>query len=113
MKTLQEYITGATSFIGDALLPALFALALLFFVWNAFKFFILEADNKDAKDKARTMAIYGIGAFVFLVSIWGIVNMIISGFNLKQDSAIQSDYFNSSNGARQQNGNNPSPFPQR
>jgi|SRR3989344_4269757 len=96
MKTLPEYIAGFTSFIGDVLLPMLFALALLFFVWNAFKFFILEADNKDAKDKARDMAIYGIGAFVLLVSIWGIVNMIIGGLNLKQNNYVQPDYFNSS-----------------
>ena len=96
MKTLPEYIAGFTSFIGDVLLPMLFALALLFFVWNAFKFFILEADNKDAKDKARDMAIYGIGAFVLLVSIWGIVNMIIGGLNLKQNNYVQPDYFNNS-----------------
>jgi len=96
MRNLQEFITGATSFIGNVVLPMLFAVALLFFVWNAFKFFILEADNKDAKDKARDMALYGIGAFVLLVSIWGVVNLLISGLGLNQNSYVQPDYFNNS-----------------
>lgn len=92
MQTLQEYIVGTTSFIGDVLLPLLFSFALLFFVWNAFKYFIYGAGDKDAQESARRLALYGIAAFVVLVSIWGIVNLLINGLGLNDDSYVIPDY---------------------
>lgn len=93
MQNIQELIVGMTTFISNVLLPLFFGIALLFFVWNAVKFFIIDAGQDEAKESAKRLALYGIGAFVFLVSLWGIVNMFISGLGWNQSDPVTPDFF--------------------
>lgn len=92
MHSVQQFIVSLTFFIGNVLIPLLFGIALLVFLWNAFRFFILGAHETTARDNARRLALYGILGFVFLVSIWGIVNIFVSGLGIGRESAITSDY---------------------
>lgn len=66
-----------TSFINNILIPFVFTLALLMFIWGMYRFFISkgEVDKQAGKD----LAIYAVVAFVLMVSIWGIVNLIANG----------------------------------
>lgn len=91
MQSIQELIAGLTVFISDVLLPLLFGIALLFFVWNTVKFFIIDAGQDDAKDNAKRLALYGIGAFVLLVSLWGIVNVLISSLGWNESESVTPD----------------------
>ena len=93
MQSLQELIVGATVFVNNVLLPLLFGLALLFFFWNATKFFIIGASEPESKENAKRLAVYGIGAFVLLVSLWGIVNMLVSGLGWDEVGEVLPDYF--------------------
>jgi len=90
--SVQGYILLIISFINNAVLPLIFAIALLFFLVNAARYFILEGDDSAGREKARTMALYGIGAFVIIVSIWGIVNMFVYGLGIGDNEAICPDY---------------------
>lgn len=81
--TLQGYLIDIVSFINGTIIPFLFAIALLFFLVNVVRYFIVGGDDKEARAQARQLAIYGILAFVILVSIWGIVNLILAGFDLE------------------------------
>lgn len=90
--SVQGYILLILQFINWTLIPLLFSLALLFFLINAARYFILEGDSDGGRDKAKQLALYGIGAFVFLVSIWGIVNMLVFGLGIGDDEAMCPDY---------------------
>lgn len=90
--TLQGYIVLITQFVGSTLLPLTFAVALLFFLVNAARYFVLGGAEASEQEKAKTLALYGIGAFVFLVSIWGIVNMFVNAFAIDNGSAKCPDY---------------------
>jgi hypothetical protein len=90
--TVQGYLVLITNFIGDTLLPLLFAIALLFFLVNVARYFIVGGNDSESQEKAKTLALYGIGAFVFLVSIWGIVNMFVSAFEIDDTEANCPDY---------------------
>lgn len=92
MQSLQQFIVSVTIFIGNVLIPFLFGLALLVFLWNAFRFFILGAHEIEARDNARRLALYGILGFVFLVSIWGIINLLVGGLGIGSENAVTSDY---------------------
>ena len=92
MSSLQEFIIGITLFINNIIIPLLFGLALLFFIWNVFRFFILGNKSEPDQENAKKLAIYSIAAFVLLVSIWGIVNLLISGLNLGSNNYITPDY---------------------
>lgn len=90
--SVQGYILWILQFINFILLPLLFSIALLFFLINAARYFIFKGDSDSDREKARTLALYGIGAFVFLVSIWGLVNMFVSGLGIDSTEAICPDY---------------------
>lgn len=91
-QNLQEYLVAIGSFINDVLIPLLFTIGLLFFLYNTVRYFILKSDDASARDQARKQATYGILAFVFLVSIWGIVNLLLSSLNLYDNGPLNSDY---------------------
>lgn len=90
--SIQDYLIDIGLFINGVIIPFLFALALLFFLFNVARFFVLKANDSKAREQARQLAIYGILAFVFLVSIWGIVNVIASGLGIDDDNSLCPDY---------------------
>jgi len=97
MYSLQEFIISISVFINSVLIPFILALALLFFLYNTTRYFIIGGEKEH--EKAKNTAIYSIAAFVLIVSIWGIVNLLISGLGFNQKRAVMPDYiwnFNSS-----------------
>lgn len=101
MPGVIYYIAAANYFIGSVLIPFLFALALLFFLWNVARYFIFNADDQNAREQAKKLALYAVAGFVFLVSIWGIINVIIRGFDLDGYYPVEPDYFYSAPGGGQ------------
>ena len=91
MDNLQDYIFAISYFISNVLIPTLFSIALLVFIFNVFRYFVYE-NSDEAREKAKQLALYGIAAFVFLVSIWGIVNMLVWNLEIDSDSPIPPDY---------------------
>tara|TARA_B100000745_G_C20137321_1_gene389857 strand:- start:182 stop:1735 length:1554 start_codon:yes stop_codon:yes gene_type:complete len=89
------YIGDFTLFLNNAVIPFLFAIAVLFLVWNIARYFIIEAVNTDSRDKAKRSAIYGVAALVLLVSIWGVVNLLVSGLGLNESRSICPDFMSS------------------
>ncbi len=92
LSTGQGIIKSLGVFINNTLIPLIFGIALLFFLFNTARYFIIDAENKDSRDKAKNSALYGIAAFVLLVSIWGIVNMFVSSLGITGSDAICPDY---------------------
>jgi len=92
MQSIQELIVNITLFISNVLLPFLFGLALLFFIWNVFRFFIAGSGDAASKESAKNLALYGIAGFVLLVSLWGIVNMFVYGLGWGQSGQVVPDY---------------------
>ena len=93
--SIQDYLIDIGLFINYTIIPFLFSLALLFFIFNAARYFILNAAEEKAREQARQLALYGVGAFIFWVSIWGIVNAIASGLGVDDDRALCPDYLGS------------------
>ena len=80
--SLQDFLASIGSFINAVVIPALFSLAFLFFIVNATRYFIIGGANEDAQKKARSLALWGLIAFIVMVSIWGIVNLLVEGFGI-------------------------------
>lgn len=89
---VQEYLVLFLLFINNLLLPLLFSIALLFFLINIARYFIFKGASDSDREKARKYALYGIGAFVILVSLWGVVNMFVYGLDIDSDEALCPDY---------------------
>ncbi len=54
------------------------ALAVMLFIWGVVKF-IANANDTAEHAKGKQFIVWGIIAFVVLVSLWGIVEIVLSG----------------------------------
>ena len=95
---LQDFISGFAGFLNSTLVPLLFALAFLFFLINATRYFIIGGNKEAERAKARTFATWGIIAFVLMVSIWGIVNLLVNGFGIDNSGPICPDFLPGTSG---------------
>lgn len=76
---IDTFFINILDFINGILVPVIFALALLVFLYGMFKFFILGGSDETERNKGKQLVLWAIIGFVLMVSIWGIVNMIATG----------------------------------
>ena len=62
--------------INNVLVPVLFAVAFIVFLWGAFQTFILGANSEEVKEKGKNLMLYGLIGFFVMVSLWGLVNIL-------------------------------------
>ncbi|MDO8593345.1 MAG: hypothetical protein Q7R59_00355 [bacterium] len=62
--------------INNVLVPVLFAIAFIVFLWGAFYTFILGASSEEVKEKGKNLMLWGLIGFFVMVSIWGLVNIL-------------------------------------
>lgn len=87
---IDSFLGDVSSFINNVLIPLLFAVALLFFLYGMFKYFIQGKDQADMKAEGQSYIIWSIAGFVLMVSIFGIVNLIANGFGFSSDENIDN-----------------------
>jgi len=75
----SNYLGAVITFIQNTLVPLVFALAFLFFLWGAFRYFIQGGADEDKRKEGKNLMIYAIIGFVLMVSIWGIVTFVARG----------------------------------
>ncbi len=88
---LQTLLANILKFLNTTIIPLLMAIAFLVFIWNIARYFIIGGANEESQEKARSLALWGIAAFVVMISLWGIVNLFVNGLGLKNDP-ITPDY---------------------
>ncbi len=79
---LGEVLPAMLGFFNEYLIPFLLGIAFLIFVWNAIKFFVINGATDEGRENAKNLALYSIAAFVFILSFWGIVNILTDGIGL-------------------------------
>jgi Type IV secretion system pilin len=92
-ESLQGALVGLLGFIESYAVPFILGLAFVIFVWNAIRFFVIGGDSDEGRENAKNLALYSIGAFIFILSFWGIVNILAAGVGLKDcGNNIVPDY---------------------
>jgi preprotein translocase subunit SecG len=60
--------------------PVIIALAVVWFIFSIFMYVI--ASNEEGKAKAKGQIIWGIVGLFIIISVWGLVGILSSTFNL-------------------------------
>ncbi len=68
--------------INNVLVPVIFALAFIVFLWGIFKTYIWSSGDEAEVGKGHKLILWGIIGFVVMVSLWGLVNVVANTFGL-------------------------------
>ncbi|MFZ2167351.1 MAG: hypothetical protein WAV50_00605 [Minisyncoccia bacterium] len=82
VNAITPYSNGIITLINTVFVPVLFAIAFLYFLWGVYKYFILGADNDSERTKGRDVVLWGLIGFAVILSVWGLVNVVVTTFNL-------------------------------
>lgn len=73
--------------INSLFVPILFAVAFLVFIYSIYKYFILGADKEEERTTGKYFAFWAVIGFAVIVSIWGLVWVVVSTFNIQPGGA--------------------------
>jgi len=82
LGNVEEFIESIGELV-NLLIPIVFALALLFFLWGLAKY-IFAAGNEEAKESGKRIMIWGIIALFIMASVWGIVAFLQDLFGVTE-----------------------------
>ena len=82
-KNFQGVLGYFTCIINDSVIPFLFALAIVMFIWGAVKFFIINSDEEAKREQGKQFMIWGIIALAIMLSVWGLVGILTSTFGVR------------------------------
>jgi hypothetical protein len=91
-QDVQSFVINFVLFINRVVIPFLLGIAFLIFVINAIRFFVLGGSNQDSQEKARSLALYSILAFLLIFTFWGFVNIFVTGIGLGGGTQPVQDY---------------------
>lgn len=87
---INDFLGDISSFINGVLIPLVFAVALLVFIYGMFKYFILGGANEDDRKAGTQLMLYSIVGFVLMVSIFGIVDLLAGGLGFSDQENISN-----------------------
>lgn len=79
---LSDYLNYFTTCIGASVIPFIFSIAVLTFIWGVVKFFIINADEEAKRQEGKQFMLWGVIALAVMISVWGLVNILGKTFNL-------------------------------
>ena len=74
--TVSSDISDFLGFINDYVVPLIFAIAFLMFLWGVFRYFIAGGASDENHKEGRQFILYAVIGFVLMASVWGIVNLL-------------------------------------
>jgi hypothetical protein len=81
-NNIFDFISLVTYTIDHFIVPLLFAIAFIVFLWGIYTYFIAGAGQEEKRETGRKFALYGLIGFVVMIAIWGLVNLITNSLGL-------------------------------
>lgn len=91
--TFAQFVGGGSSGIiglfNTVVVPILFTLIFLVFVWGVIKYFFIRPtiytaySERDGYTEGRAFVLWGIIGIVVLFAVWGIVHILLSTLGFK------------------------------
>lgn len=73
--------------INSVLVPLLFAIAFIVFLYGIAKAYIFSGGDAEAVKEGHKLVLWGVIAFAVMISLWGLVNVVANTFGLYGYSA--------------------------
>jgi Ni,Fe-hydrogenase I cytochrome b subunit len=80
--TVATVATNIIYIINGILVPLLFAVAFIVFLYGVMKTYVLSSGDEAGVKAGHKLILWGIIGFVVMISLWGIVNVVANTFGL-------------------------------
>lgn len=70
------------SIINSVLVPLLFAISFIVFLYGVAKTYILSSGDEEAVKSGHKIILWGLIGFAVMISVWGLVNIVVNTFGL-------------------------------
>lgn len=81
-KVIQEIL----GFVDGTLVPLIFAIAFIVFIWGVFVYFIQGGANEEKQKEGKKFVFYALIGFVLMISLWGIVNLLVGTLGFEREN---------------------------
>lgn len=88
INNVSDVGTFVIDTINNILVPVLFSVAFIIFLWGAFTTFILGHGSDEVKEKGKNLMLWGLIGFFVMVSIWGLVNILTGTISFGNNSGV-------------------------
>ncbi len=78
---LGDLLNYVTCIIVKSVVPLIFALAIVMFIWGVVQY-VINNEEEAKRAQGRQFMIWGIIALTVMVSVWGLVNILATTFNI-------------------------------
>lgn len=72
----SAYLTDFTGFINGTVIPLIFVIAIVVFIWGMYLYFIQGGAKDDEREKGKQLLLWSLIGFVLMLSVVGIVNLL-------------------------------------
>ena len=79
---LQQLLSYGTCIISNSIIPLIFVLAVVVFVWGVVQY-VMNADSDESREKGRQFMIWGIIGITVMLSVWGLVKILGGTFGIE------------------------------
>jgi len=90
-SNLGDFIRDIQGFINEILIPLIFTLSLLGFLFGVYRYFITGKASETDREEGKKYMIWAVIGFVIMVSIWGIVALFAGA--IPQSEAVTPPTF--------------------
>ncbi len=80
MAKITAIIVSFIDFINNVLVPLVFAVAFIIFLFGVFRYMIAGADNPEKRATGGQIILYSVIGFAVMMSVWGLVNLVVNTF---------------------------------
>lgn len=84
--TIQGVLATVLTIINGYLVPIIFAIAFIVFLWGLFTYFIQGGADEEKRKNGRQLVIWGLIGFAVMFSLWGLVQILLTTFGLNASS---------------------------
>ncbi len=85
MPQLATFFINLIRIIDTVVVPLIFSVAFIVFIWGVFRYFIAGAGDEEKRKEGRNFITWGLIGFFLMFAVWGIVNLLINslGFDTR------------------------------
>ena len=107
LDNLGSFLLKIVYFIDVYVVPVIFALAFIVFIWGIYSTFIAGAANDEKRQEGQKILMYGLIGFVIMFSVWGLINLLVGTLGFDRNTRPPLPVFGAPESAQTQTSGNP------